>query len=111
MSASILFALLLQSVPPGGSHHAGFYPYQGQTPIAYENELNFFDLYDINRNDVVDRRELQAVAVKADRTFARRAPEQRGQLLAAMTDAFATLDRNGDGRVTRTEFQQANVTS
>lgn len=111
MSAATLVALLLQSVPAGGTHHAEFYPYQSVESVAYENEVNFFHNYDTNRNDVVDRRELAIIAANADRQLARRTPEQKGKLVAAMNDAFARLDRNGDGRVTRTEFQQTNRTS
>ncbi|MDJ0277201.1 EF-hand domain-containing protein [Sphingomonas sp. 2R-10] len=108
MSAAALLALLLQSVPAGGTHHAQSYPYQGVETVAYENEVNFFHNYDSNRNDVVDRRELDVIAANADRRLALRTPAGKGQLIATMHAAFAALDRNGDGRVTRTEFQAAN---
>lgn len=111
MSATALLALLLQTVPAGGSHHAQPSRYFGIEPLRYENEINFFHNYDRNRNDVVDRRELELVAANADRQLARHTPEQQGKLIAAMQAAFVKLDRNGDGRVTRTEFQQANATS
>ncbi|MFD1036644.1 EF-hand domain-containing protein [Sphingomonas hankookensis] len=111
MSAATLLALMLQSVPAGGTHYAESYPLQGVETVAWENEINFFQNYDRNRNDVVDARELATIAANADRQLARRTPEQKGKLIAAMDAAFAKLDRNGDGRVTRTEFQQANRTS
>lgn len=111
MSATALLALMLQAVPSGGSHYAQSPRHFGMEPVSYENEINFFHNYDRNRNDVVDRRELELVAANADRQLARRTPAQKGMLIAAMQAAFVKLDRNGDGRVTRTEFQQANVTS
>lgn len=108
MPAATLLALLLQSVPAGGTHHAQSYPFQGVETVAYENEVNFFHNYDSNRNDVVDRRELDVIAANADRRLAKRTPAEKGRLAATMRAAFATLDGNGDGRVTRTEFQAAN---
>lgn len=111
MSMSALVFLMLQGVPAGGTHHAGSAPFHAAPSVAWDNEVNFFQLYDRNRNDMVDRRELESVAVRADRNLARRTPAEKGRLYAAMTEAFATLDRNGDGRVSRQEFQQANMRS
>jgi len=108
MSVAALLFLMLQSVPPGGTHHANIYPYHGPASPTYENEVNFFSAYDRNRNDFVDRRELDAVAIRADRTLAQHTPSEKGVLISAMTRAFAELDQNGDGRVSRQEFQQAN---
>jgi|GEM_PF-6908454 len=110
MSGTALLALMLQAVPTGGSHYAQLPRYFGVDAPSYENEINFFHNYDRNGNDVVDRRELELVAANADRQLARRTPEQKGRLIAAMQAAFVKLDRNGDGRVTRSEFQEANAT-
>ena len=108
MIVSALVLMMAQAALAGGTHTAAMRSVLPVANAAWEQEVNFFALYDLNGNGAVDARELRSVATRADRNAARRATAESGLLSARMTQAFAKLDRNGDGKVSREEFQQAN---
>ena len=78
-------------------------------PAAPHTE-SFFKLHDLNRDNILDRAELEAIYGVHHETSREKSggdAEHQKKADEIMAKVLATLDRNGDGIVTKTEFVSA----
>ena len=70
-----------------------------------EDETEFFTVFDTDKDGTISKAEFDAMSAKIDAEAARQDPSQKGQAAAGLATAFALMDQNKDGKITREEYR------
>jgi len=72
---------------------------------AAEDETEFFAMFDTDKDGTIGKAEFDAMSAKIDAEAAKQDPSQKGHAAAGLATAFALMDQNKDGRITREEYR------